>query len=134
MLLPFMQVVHALLLCISTSKWVLGITFASWNHFFLHLNKFFCLFPSQMEKKIWKRKKLQKHAAFGCQPAFKCNTFLCMLFVIFCIFFLFFCLWQKKMEILVLVSKKWFRLANGMRSTSLLVEIHNTLSLLNDAS
>ena len=42
---------HVALLCILTSEWVLRLSFTAQTHLFLHLNKFFHLFPSQMEKK-----------------------------------------------------------------------------------
>ena len=38
----------------------------------------------------------------------------------------FLCLWQKKMEKFVLMPKKWFWTASSMRSTHMLVKIHNT--------
>ena len=53
-----------------------------------------------------------------------------LLMQFFAFSFLFFRLWWKKMEKLVLMLKKWFRPANGVRSTHLLVKINNILLLL----
>ena len=97
-------------LCILTSKLVIRTPFAGWNHVFLHLNKFFHIFPSQTEKE---RKAAQEHA----QNCIKRGVYQ---------------RWGGTLK-RWLTSKSWstsgenvwFRPANGMPSTRRLVEIHN---------
>ena len=61
------------MLCILTSDWVLRMPFAGQNHLFWHINKFFHIVLSLMEKRKKKeRKTALKHAIKGGLPTFRC--------------------------------------------------------------
>ena len=83
-------------LCISTSKRVLCMSFAGWNHLLQHLNKFSHLFPSQTGKK----RKISKNNIFSF------FFFFFQFFSFFSFFSYFSHLWREKMKQHVFTFKK----------------------------
>ena len=115
------------LLCILTSKWVLHTAFVGRNHLFLHLNNFFCIIPSLTEEQESKKKgkhqnktkNMQKNGVYQriCVTLKRWLTPKSWLTS------------GENVEKTQKSTKRLFRPENGMQSTCLLVEIHNSISV-----